>query len=385
MKKTAAPSSSLAAPILDWFDLAGRKDLPWQHDTTPYRVWVSEIMLQQTQVKTVIPYFQRFVDSFADVDALAAASEDQVLHHWSGLGYYSRARNLHKTAKIVAGTLHSQFPSDIDTLCELPGIGRSTAGAIRAIAFGQWAAILDGNVKRVLARYYGIEGWPGQSAVAKRLWQLAEHNTPSDRVADYTQAVMDLGATVCTRSRANCATCPLRDGCIANARDRVAMLPGKKPKRALPIRQSIMLLISNAGGELLLEKRPPSGIWGGLWSLPEMPNCDTDDRHQRSHEIAEHACELALTPNIDTIKTDVSTLRHSFSHYHLDILPVLCRLSGAPSASNTIASCDRYRWYNPANPDALGMAAPIRTLIDRFTTEEPMVNSGRHSSSQIAR
>ena len=206
---------TFAARVLEWFDQHGRKDLPWQRDTTPYRVWVSEIMLQQTQVKTVIPYFERFMAALPQVQALAEAPEDRVLHLWTGLGYYARARNLHRSAQRVARELDGQFPETLAGLCDLPGVGRSTAGAILSIALGQRASILDGNVKRVLARYHRVEGWPGRSAVHQSLWDIAEQYTPAERCADYSQAIMDLGATLCTRSKPACDDCPLRGDCEA--------------------------------------------------------------------------------------------------------------------------------------------------------------------------
>ncbi len=263
-----------SAALLDWYDHHGRRDLPWQSEPTPYRVWVSEIMLQQTQVSTVIPYYRRFMQSFPDVAALAAAGQDQVLHHWSGLGYYARARHLHAAAQRVVQS-GGAFPDTLEAVMALPGVGRSTAGAILALACAQRHPILDGNVKRVLARFHAVDGWPGQATVQKRLWQLAEMYTPHARVAHYTQAIMDLGATLCTRGRPDCGQCPVRSGCAAHGSSRQADYPAPRPARILPVRTVTMLLLGNQASELLLERRPPTGIWGGLWSFPELA-ADTD-------------------------------------------------------------------------------------------------------------
>ncbi|MEX1236805.1 MAG: A/G-specific adenine glycosylase, partial [Pseudomonadales bacterium] len=252
--------ASFSTRILQWYDHHGRTNLPWQQDVSPYRVWISEIMLQQTRVQAVIPYFERFMQRFPSVHALAGATEDEVLHLWTGLGYYARARNLHKTARIISDDHRGKFPDTVNELCELPGIGRSTAGAIVSIAGGRRAPILDGNVKRVLARCFGIEGWPGQSNTANQLWQKAEELTPDRRVADYTQAIMDLGATLCVRAAPNCAACPMESICVANRGARVEQLPGKKPRKAMPIKSTCMLLVENAAAELLLEKRDSRGV-----------------------------------------------------------------------------------------------------------------------------
>ena len=246
--------SSFATRLLAWFDEFGRKDLPWQRNVTTYRVWVSEIMLQQTQVQTVTPYFERFAKSFPDIATLAAASQDDVLSHWSGLGYYARARNLHKAAQQVVDQHDGLFPNSFDELIALPGIGRSTAGAILALAAGQRHAILDGNVKRVLARHRMIAGWPGTAGVANALWTAAENNTPSSRVSEYTQAIMDLGATLCTRSHPACDICPVSEDCAALLADTVQSYPGRKPKVRKPLRTTTMILAS-AGGEVFLERR----------------------------------------------------------------------------------------------------------------------------------
>jgi A/G-specific adenine glycosylase len=254
--------------VLSWFEHQGRTNLPWQNPITPYRVWISEIMLQQTQVATVIPYFERFMQSFPCVESLANASVDDVLHHWTGLGYYARARNLHKTAQIIAFEHLQQFPDTVEALSALPGIGRSTAGAIRSIGFKKPAAILDGNVKRVLARFSATAGWPGKTAVHNQLWKIAEHYSPLERTEQYTQAMMDLGALVCTRSNPQCHQCPLESNCKAALRGEQSLFPGKKPKKAIPVRESIFLMLRSSKGDILLQQNPPAGLWGGLWVLP---------------------------------------------------------------------------------------------------------------------
>ena len=217
--------------MIAWFAQHGRKDLPWQQDPTPYRVWVSEIMLQQTQVRTVIPYYQRFMQAFPDLRALAAAPLDQVLHHWSGLGYYARARNLHRAAQRIRDDHAGRFPEDIEVVMRLPGIGRSTAGAVLSLACGQRHAILDGNVKRVLARFHAVEGWPGKTAVLEQLWALAEAATPQRDVAAYNQAMMDLGATLCRRGTPECPSCPLQSDCRACKLGRQSEFPAPRPRR----------------------------------------------------------------------------------------------------------------------------------------------------------
>ena len=346
-----------AARLLAWFDEHGRKDLPWQRDINPYRVWISEIMLQQTQVATVIPYFERFMASFPAVTTLADASEDAVLAHWSGLGYYARARNLHKAARIVRDEYGGTFPESFDAVVALPGIGRSTAGAILSIAGGQRHPILDGNVKRVLARHAAVDGWPGTTRVADTLWSLADELTPTRRVADYTQAIMDLGATLGTRSRPACAGCPVAADCQAFAAGEIDRYPGRKPKREKPLRQTTMLL-AVAGNELYLERRPASGIWGGLWSLPET---DDDPLRWCAERLAGEPAET----------TRWATLRHSFSHYDLDILPVVLRLD---DASRKVHDNDDGQWVAlDADPPG-GIAAPVRKLIDVLRNDIHVTN-----------
>lgn len=262
------PDQEFAPRLLDWHRQHGRHDLPWQQTRDAYRIWLSEIMLQQTQVATVIPYYARFLARFPDIPALAAAPQDEVMALWSGLGYYARARNLHRCAQVLVAEHGGRFPEDAAAIAELPGIGRSTAAAIAAFAFGRRGAILDGNVKRVLTRVFGIEGFPGKPAVERELWALAESLLPPREIEAYTQGIMDLGATLCTRSRPDCAACPMRGLCVAERDGRQAALPTAKPARALPARESRVTIFTD-GRKVLLEQRPPTGIWGSLWTLPE--------------------------------------------------------------------------------------------------------------------
>ncbi|MFP5507171.1 MAG: A/G-specific adenine glycosylase [Gammaproteobacteria bacterium] len=339
--------------VLAWYDRHGRKDLPWQRERSPYRVWVSEIMLQQTQVVTVIPYFERFMARLPDCVALADAELDAVLHLWSGLGYYARARNLHRAAQVVRDEYAGVFPTDFDTVVALPGIGRSTAGAILAQACGQRHAILDGNVKRVLARHHAVAGWPGETAVANRLWEYAEHHTPLQRVADYTQAMMDLGATVCTRARPRCGECPLADSCAAQAAGNPRDYPGAKPRRATPVRATHMLLVRNGTGEVLLQQRPPQGIWGGLWSFPEVAAAD---------EVGGW-CERVLGRRAGRVQA-WPALRHTFSHFHLDITPWLVDLGD--NRAGAVMEGPPTVWYNTRTSDPRGLAAPVLRLLERL-------------------
>ncbi|NOQ87673.1 MAG: A/G-specific adenine glycosylase [Gammaproteobacteria bacterium] len=338
---------SFSERLLDWYKLHGRHDLPWQKKTSLYRTWVSEIMLQQTQVTTVIPYFEKFMQRFPDIAVLAHASQDDVLLHWAGLGYYSRARNLHKAARLIAEQYDGHFPQSYDDVLALPGIGPSTAGAILAQALGQRHAILDGNVKRVLARYQGVEGWPGQSSIEKQLWFWAEKYTPEQHVADYTQAIMDLGATVCTRASAKCEVCPLLEECQAYQTDRVAELPTRKPRKVLPVREKRLLIIRNEKGAYLMEKRPPAGIWGGLWSLPELA------MEQMVAEAVSQNWQLIVNYH-----SDLPVFRHTFSHFHLDITP--CEVLVAPEV-RVIADDGRYQWR--ADIRQLALAAPVSTIL----------------------
>jgi len=341
----------LSTRVLAWYDVHGRKDLPWQVPDA-YSVWVSEIMLQQTQVQTVIPYYERFMRSFPDVLTLADAAVDAVLQHWSGLGYYARARNLHKAAQTLRDEHGGTFPRDFESVVALPGIGRSTAGAILALAFEQRAPILDGNVKRVLARHAAIAGWPGKSAVADSLWQAAELNTPRERVAHYTQAIMDLGATLCTRSNPRCGDCPLNDDCRAFEMGAISDYPGRKPAKKKPLRQTTMVLAISDDG-LYMERRPPVGIWGGLWSLPEVADANVGAWCEETLNISANGHE------------SWQILRHSFSHFDLDILPVVVRIEGA---SRKVTDGDAVTWYRLQESPPGGIAAPVQKLIDTLKT-----------------
>ncbi|MCW9024260.1 MAG: A/G-specific adenine glycosylase [Gammaproteobacteria bacterium] len=341
-----------AQQLLEWFDQHGRHDLPWQHPRSLYRVWLSEIMLQQTQVKTATPYFERFVEHFPSISHLAKASEDEVLHLWSGLGYYARARNLHKAAQIIQADHNGQFPQEYEQVLSLPGIGRSTAGAILAQAVGQRHAILDGNVKRVLTRLNAIEGWTGLKAIENQLWALSEAMTPSQRVADYTQAIMDLGATVCKRSKPRCSHCPHSSHCIAFREGDPGQYPTSKPRKTLPVKQTCMLLLRNTQGHILLHKRPPSGIWGGLWSLPEVQD-QTDLRNYCQHQFG-----------LDIQQIEHNTvLRHTFSHYHLEITPVTAQ---AKSRTDAVMESADGLWYNIQQPDNCGLPAPVKHLLAMY-------------------
>lgn len=331
------------AAVLAWFDREGRKNLPWQTDPTPYRVWVSEIMLQQTQVATVIPYFERFMRRFPNLKTLAEAPEDEVLGHWSGLGYYARARNLHKAAQIVVREHGGELPGELESLVGLPGIGRSTAGAILSLSMGVSAPILDGNVKRVLSRYAAVEGWPSDAATARELWGISESLAPNARVADYTQAMMDLGATLCTRREPDCPHCPLQDGCMALRLGLVENLPSPKPKKDLPSRRCWMLVLRNGEGAFYLEKRPPAGIWGGLWSFPEF---------ERHDEAAAWCAVRGVTPALETLPQR----RHTFSHYHLDYTPLAGRVVQPSQIAEAGAA-----WLKPEASAAL--PAPVRRLM----------------------
>jgi len=339
--------------VLDWYDRHGRKDLPWQRDISPYRVWVSEIMLQQTQVATVLGYYERFMAACPTLEALAAAAEDEVLHLWTGLGYYSRARNLHRTAQLLVAEHGGAFPRSVEALAALPGIGRSTAGAIASLGMGLRAPILDGNVKRVLARYLAEDGYPGETRVAQRLWAAAERLTPQARVAHYTQAMMDLGATLCTRTRPSCLLCPLKESCRAHLLGRETDYPTPRPRRKLPQRHTLMPLLASREGAILLYRRPPSGLWGGLWSLPEL------DDLQALEALAErHALSLGE-------RRVLPGLSHSFSHFQLTIEPWLVQVENSASA---VAEAD-WLWYNLATPPRLGLAAPVKKLLRRAQAE----------------
>ncbi|MFK8032183.1 MAG: A/G-specific adenine glycosylase [Gammaproteobacteria bacterium] len=348
---------TVATRLLEWFDVSGRHDLPWQHNPTPYRVWVSEIMLQQTQVATVIDYYARFMDKFSSVEELAAAPVDEVLHLWTGLGYYARARNLHKSAQQVVEEHGGKFPTTPEGLIALSGIGRSTAGAILSLSMNTREPILDGNVKRVLARHFKVAGWPGKRDVLDTLWDWAETTTPHERVADYTQAIMDLGATLCTRSKPDCERCPLRDTCLALHEGVPTDYPGKKPKKAKPTREACMLLIVR-DGDVLLQQRPASGIWGGLWGLPETLEGETP---------VDAAARLGIEcEDPETLPDHL----HTFSHFHLNIRPVRLAASGESDSvkepDDTEMEAGASLWYNIAKPAQIGLAAPVVKLLDQY-------------------
>jgi len=342
--------------VLDWFAIHGRHDLPWQAEPSPYRVWVSEIMLQQTQVATVIPYFERFMARFPTVTDLADAPLDEVLHLWSGLGYYARARNLHRAAGMIRDRHRGRCPEAFDDLMALPGIGRSTAGAILALSRGQRHAILDGNVKRVLCRHRGIEGWPGQPAVEKGLWKIAQALTPDKQVADYTQAMMDLGATLCRRGRPDCEACPVNADCVAFANGRQQDLPSPRPRRERPLRHSDMLLVTDTAGRVLLERREPTGIWGGLWAFPELA----------SGEGA--SVWVAARLGVDAASVEAwPDLRHGFTHFELVVTPHRVTLARRP---RVVMEGGRWLWYNPESPARIGRAAIVDRLLAAIVGED---------------
>jgi A/G-specific adenine glycosylase len=352
---TTINKSAFSRALLRWYDTQGRKHLPWQQNITAYRVWLSEIMLQQTQVATVIPYFERFTQRFPRVVDLAQAPLDEVLHLWTGLGYYTRARNLHACAQQVAARPDQEFPKTVEELAALPGIGRSTAGAIASLAFNQPAAILDGNVKRVLARVFAVPGWPGQSAVAQQLWALAESLVPASNCREYTQVLMDLGASLCSRSKPQCSACPIRRFCQGYALGTPEAFPGKKPRQELPTHERQLLLLENLQGEVLLEKRPSQGLWGGLWSLPELPpEADAADYCRR-------------LPGIKRLvqQQELPRFKHSFSHYHLQILPQWLQVE----ARKGVAEAGQHVWYCLKKPPKLGLAAPVKRLLAQLSSQ----------------
>lgn len=339
-------------PLLKWFDCYGRKNLPWQHPRNAYRVWIAEIMLQQTQVQTVIPFFNHFMTSFPDLSYLAKASEEEVLAHWSGLGYYSRARNIHKTAQYIYEHEYGVFPSNPAKLVNLPGIGPSTAAAIASQAFNIKAAILDGNVKRVLSRYFTIAGNPEQSAVKKQLWQLAEDCMPHERCADYTQAIMDLGATCCTSRKPTCEECPLQKTCLAYINDQVIDYPTKKIKKLIPTREQFFLLLYNDNYQIYLEKNPPIGLWGGLWC---MPSVETHENVALFIQQIHHLKSLVIE--------DLIEIKHTFSHFHLHIKALAIK---TVPLVNQLSEQDG-RWFSATELDnQQAFAKPTSDIIKFF-------------------
>ena len=341
--------------VVQWYEKHGRKHLPWQKDRSPYRVWLSEIMLQQTQVKTVIPYFERFTQQFPDIQSLAKAPIDDVLSLWSGLGYYARARNIHKTAQIITQNHKGEFPRDTEGLVALPGIGRSTAGAIQSLAMRKSTPILDGNVKRVLIRSHEIEGWSGKREIENQLWSLSERCTPKTKCRQYNQAMMDIGATLCSRSKPQCEQCPLNSRCRALAKGRVDELPHRKPKTTLPTRHCQMLVISNTKKEVFLEKRPNSGLWGGLWSLPQI----------QLEECPEASCLENWQLNVSET-TKLPPFRHTFSHFHLTIQPVTLQVKGKHRVNKQTLP---HRWVKLSQLDELGLSSPVKKILIQQQTQ----------------
>lgn len=347
-KITQESAKKFSQNILNWYHEFGRKHLPWQENKTPYRVWISEIMLQQTQVATVIPYYQKFMKSFPTIPALAKADEDEVLHHWTGLGYYARARNLHKTAKIITEKYQGEFPEDIEDVIALPGIGRSTAGAILSLSRKKHHAILDGNVKRVLARCYLVEGHNGQAKYEKSLWPIADVLTPKKDVEFYNQAMMDIGATICTRSSPQCENCPVQSSCIAYATNEQANYPQKKPKKVTP-EKSTFMIIPKLGNKVLMEKRPPAGIWGGLWCFYETSN-------------PKNIGQLLETLHLKELTREaLPSFRHTFSHFHLDITPIIVDVE--QQEAKEVSDQKSEQWYDLHQNVEVGLAASTKKLI----------------------
>lgn len=338
--------SAFAEKLIAWQQAHGRHDLPWQQTRDPYAVWVSEIMLQQTQVSAVIGYYDRFMQRFPTIASLAEAEQDEVMRYWSGLGYYSRARNLHHAAQTIMREHSGNFPTDFDTIQTLKGIGRSTAAAISVFAFNQRQTILDGNVKRVLARLYAIDGWPGLPDVEKRLWQLAETLLPEQGLPAYVQGLMDFGATLCTRSKPRCTDCPMQGQCLAYQQQQVAQLPASKPRKTLPEKQVTMLMILDAG-EILLERRPNQGIWGGLWSLPELS----------PEQIAVLHVQQTLGMEVEALEV-LPVLWHTFTHFKLEITPQPLQLTGRRSSLPP-----NMQWLALTDAIAAALPTPVRTLI----------------------
>ena len=368
MLAQSTPNAPFAQAVLTWYDKFGRKHLPWQQNKTLYGVWLSEVMLQQTQVATVIPYFERFVKTFPNLTALADASLDEVLHLWTGLGYYARARNLHKAAQVMRDQYCGKFPTEFEQVLALPGVGRSTAGAILSSCLNAPYAILDGNVKRVLSRYFAVNGWPGEKKTEDRLWQLTGEVTPNAQVADFNQAMMDLGAMVCTRSKPKCSLCPLQSNCRANAEQNWQAYPGKKPKKALPERESYFLLLEK-DGKVALEQRENAGLWGGLYCFPQFADKQELLAYLASNGIQQYQ--------------EWAAFRHTFSHFHLDIYPIYARFDDQTNPEDVdcsdwkkvaekqnqyqsvLLSAVKY-WYDPQNPDPIGLATPVKNLLTQY-------------------
>ena len=368
MLAQSTPNAPFAEAVLTWYDKFGRKHLPWQQNKTLYGVWLSEVMLQQTQVATVIPYFERFVKTFPNLTALADAPLDEVLHLWTGLGYYARARNLHKAAQVMRDQYCGKFPTEFEQVLALPGVGRSTAGAILSSCLNAPYAILDGNVKRVLSRYFAVNGWSGEKKTEDRLWQLTGEVTPNTQVADFNQAMMDLGAMVCTRSKPKCSLCPLQSNCRANAEQNWQAYPGKKPKKVLPERDSYFLLLEK-DGKVALEQRKNAGLWGGLYCFPQFVDKQELLAYLASNGIQQYQ--------------EWAAFRHTFSHFHLDIYPIYARFDDQTNPEDVdrsdwkkvaekqnqyqsaLLSAVKY-WYDPQNPDSIGLATPVKNLLTQY-------------------
>lgn len=349
--------TDFSSRLIVWQKQHGRHDLPWQNTTDPYAIWVSEIMLQQTQVAAVIGYYSKFMQRFPTIAALAEATQDEVLQHWSGLGYYSRARNLHNAAQTIMDEHDGVFPQDFDTIQSLSGIGRSTAAAIASFAFSQVQAILDGNVKRVLARHFAVEGWPGTPKIEKELWSLAESLLPQTDMVAYTQGLMDLGATLCSRSKPQCLNCPLLETCQAYQQQRVNQLPTPKPRKAIPEKHTTMLILLQ-GDHVMLEKRPPSGIWGGLWSFPELDDIETDSGYiniaqQRFGMTAQ--LQKALPP-----------LSHAFTHFKLHITPQPLHVTKQHSSISEPGQI----WLSVEDAVGAAIPTPVRKILQSLLNHD---------------
>ncbi|WP_101775500.1 A/G-specific adenine glycosylase [Pasteurella oralis] len=366
MLALSSPNALFAHAVLNWYAKFGRKHLPWQQNKSLYGVWLSEVMLQQTQVATVIPYFERFIKTFPNVTALANAPLDEVLHLWTGLGYYARARNLHKAAQTIRDQYNGEFPTDFEQVWALTGIGRSTAGAVLSSCLNAPYPILDGNVKRVLSRYFAISGWAGEKKIEEQLWQLSAQVTPTEQVADFNQAMMDIGAMVCTRSKPKCDLCPLKGTCQANLQQNWQDYPGKKPKKTLPERSSYFLIL-NAKGKVALEQRENSGIWGGLYCFPQF---------ESKRDVLAFLHKQGIS-----YYQEWTSFRHTFSHFHLDIYPIYADIDMQDSIQDrsdwkkvaenkreyesNVLSRVKY-WYDPQNPEQIGLATPVKNLLVQF-------------------
>lgn len=351
-KEFVLHNNDFSRRIIQWQLQHGRKTLPWQQDKSLYKTWVSEVMLQQTQVTTVIPYFNKFIRSFPTVSYLANAPLDEVLHHWTGLGYYARARNLHKAAQFIRDNYHGKFPQEFQQVLGLPGVGRSTAGAILSLTLDKYFAILDGNVKRVLTRHKTIEGWTGEKKIENELWELAEELTPHKKTAIFNQAMMDMGAMVCTRSKPKCSECPVNRDCSALASDTVGDYPTPKAKKKIPIKHAVMLVLSQKDKNtqlIQLKQRPPVGIWGGLWCLPEFSNLTLCQQSLQEQGIKNY--KQILLPEF----------RHTFSHFHFEISPVLIEVEQLESRQ--IMEETDCLWYNLEHPQKIGLAAATKKIL----------------------